>query len=249
MHIAAPNVHTFLGHRSFRDGRRKLLCPVLWRAAGTHGTVHAACQDLVHRHWPFTFQRVWHFGSLSGPTQLPRWLRLAFKGALSSGLGMLISAVPHRAPPTTLRTYEPTTRPICPIGGALLKATEMGPQTSPVRLTCAAQAQVLSLSSKRCRSASRARPQRMVRSPNDRRLHLSPHHRPSVTMAAVGRMAASTRALRRLLRVYLSEIFLGQVPPRAPRPTSTRRASFRVASRCAAATKARTQRPSCPASA
>ena len=161
---------------------------------------------------------------------------------------MLISAVPHCAPPTTLRIYYQTTRPICPICGALLKATEMGPQRSHVRPTCAAQAQVLSLSSKRCRSASRARPQPMVRSPNDRRLHLSPHHRPSVTMAAVGRMAASTRARRRLLRVYLSEISLGQVPPRAPRPTSTWRASFRVASRCAAATKARTQRPSCPAS-
>ena len=106
--------------------------------------------------------------------------------ALFSGLGKLISAVPHRAPPTTLRIYEPTTRPICPIGGALLKATEMGPQRSPVRLMCAAQAQVLSLSSKRCRSASRARPQPMVRSPNDRRLHLSPHHRPSVDYGCCG---------------------------------------------------------------
>ena len=66
-------------------------------------------------------------------------------------------------------------------------------------------------------------------------------------MAAVGRMAASTRALRRLLRVNLSEIFLGQVPPRAPQPSSTTRANFCGVSRCAAAARARTQRPSSPA--
>ena len=39
---------------------------------------------------------------------------------------------------------------------------------------------------------SRARPQPMVRSPNDRCLRLSPHHRPSVTMAAVGGVDSST---------------------------------------------------------
>ena len=108
--------------------------------------------------------------------------------------------------------------------------------------------QALSLSSRRHLRASRARPQPMVRSPNDRRLHLSPQHRPSVTMAAMGRMAVSTRALWKLLRVHLSEIFLGQVSPRAPRPTWTTRANFHRVQRCVAATEARTQRPSCPAS-
>ena len=150
---------TILERKRSEMGEEGPRCPMLWRAAGTHGTVHAACQDLVHRHCPFTFQRVWHFGSLPGPTQLPRWLRLAFKGALSSGLGMLISAVPHCAPPTTLGIYERMTRPICPIGGASLRIIENGLQREAMLQTCAAQAQVLSLSSKRCRSASRARPQ------------------------------------------------------------------------------------------
>ena len=120
---------TFLGASPSEMGEEGPRCPALWGAAGTHVTVDAACQDLVHCHWPSSFQRVWHFGSLPGPTQLPRWLQLAFEGALSSGLGMLISAVPHCAPPTTPRSYHQWPWPICPIRGASLKATEMGPQS------------------------------------------------------------------------------------------------------------------------
>ena len=87
-----------------------------------------------------------------------------------------------------------------------------------------------------------------VRAANAARLHLSPHDWPSVTMAAVGRMAASTRALWRLFRVHLSGICPGQVPPRAPRPTSTNRANDKQGQRprvkrCAAPAKARNQRP------
>ena len=91
MHIAAPNVHNYFGAQALRDGRGRssLPCALACCWHTWYGPVHAACQDLVHRHWRFTFQRVWHFGSLPGPTQLPRWLRLAFKGPLSSGLGTL----------------------------------------------------------------------------------------------------------------------------------------------------------------
>ena len=220
-------------------------CAVCWC---TRSTLQHGFRDFVHGHSPASSQTVRHFGFSPGQTQLPGWPQLTLKEALSSDLGKLNSAVPGHALAPIPRSLPSMVWPHVPNWWALLSSPEFAPQTRNVRLTCAAQAQVLSLSSKRCRSASRARPQPMVRSPNDRRLHLSLHHRPCVTMAAVGRMAASTRALRRLLRVYLSGIFLGQVPPRAPRPTSTRRASFRVASRCASATKARTQRPSCPAS-
>ena len=159
------------------------------------------------------FPTHWALGILISSKPTAALAATGVQRALFNGLGKLISAVPHCAPPTTLRIYYQTTRPICPICGALLKATEMGPQRSHVRPTCAAQAQVLSLSWKRCRSASRARPQPMVRSPNDRRLHLSPHHRPSVTMAAVGRMAASTRVPRRRFWVQLAGISPGQLQP------------------------------------
>ena len=55
-------------------------------------------------------------------------------------------------------------------------------------------------------------------------------------------------ASERLLRVHLSGIFPGQVPPRGPRPTSITRANFHGVRRCAAAPRPRTLRPSRPAS-
>lgn len=41
-----------------------------------------------------------------GSIQLPRRPQLTLKEALSNGLEMLISAVPHRAPQTTSRSYH-----------------------------------------------------------------------------------------------------------------------------------------------
>ena len=113
-----------------------------------------SAQNLADGHSTGASQCVWHFGSGPGPTQVLHRPHLAFEALTSSSLGRLKEGERNRAGPTipeswvTMSTWTWRPRAAVPPWCAL------GPQSRCRFPDCAAQPQVVSLSSRGRRRAS-----------------------------------------------------------------------------------------------